>query len=207
MNSVVSFSICAVFTVLCACASPPNQSVDTSDASRIEALREEQFRLLAQVRYELAIMERTLSADSASDDTRAKRRERYDALRREFRRIEDSVQSGEEGGTFYISAGAKDPRVAEYYDRLRKRIESAGTSHFPKEAGTSIYGTAAVLVSMRRTGEVTAVDVAESSSAAIRLHVQALMQGLSPMEPFPSGIASGATRVLLVTTFNYTDNR
>jgi protein TonB len=205
MRSIASQLAATTFLLLCACASLPQQSVATGgDASLVEKLREEQFQLLAQVRYELALLEPIVNASRGSDERTVKFRERYDALRREFRRIEDDVQKNESGSTVYVSAGAKDPRIAEYYERLRVRIEEAGTSSFPRVAGKSIYGAAAVLVSMRPTGEVTAVEVAESSSDEIRRHVQALMQRLSPLEPLPRTVDPGASRVLLVAAFNYT---
>ena len=205
MRAVAPPLALAIFVALCACSSPPQQHVDTgSEVSHIEDLREEQFRLLAQVRYELALLESKVNAGRASDQRTAKVREQYEALRRTFRTIEDDIQGNDAAGTVYVSAGARDLRIAEYYERLRVRIEEAGTANFPNVAGKSIYGTAAVLVSMRPTGEVTVVDVVESSSNEVRRHVQALMQSLSPLEPLPRTVATGASRVLLVAVFNYT---
>jgi outer membrane biosynthesis protein TonB len=196
------FALCiAALTLLCSCAAPPQ--APSVPNLQIERLREEQYRLLAQVRYELAMLEPRVRAAQGDDPESIRFRERYKRLKSQFTSIEEEVQATESGDTVYVSADAKNPLLAAYYERLRARIEQAGTSNFPVAEGQSVYGTASVLLTLNSDGVLKEVEVIQSSSEVLRSQSQLLLQSLSPFEPLPSDVALKASRVVIVTSFRY----
>ena len=192
-------SLLAFAAVLsCSCAAAQHQSPDAASVS----LLEEQCKLLAQVRQELAVLEPRYIVTRGPEPEAVRFRESYKGLQTRFRAIETTVEA-DRSHTVCVYAGASDPQISAYYEKLKAIVERAGESNFPRNSGTFIYGYASISASITPTGEVSAVEVAESSSGAIGDHTRALLLSVSPVEPLPSAVAPSARRVLFVATFNY----
>ncbi len=152
----------------------------------------------------MSLLEQQLQPKQKEDDSANSYRTKYQALRSALEQIESEIRQDEAVTTLYLSARARDPIVAQYYERLRARIEAAGTANFPSINGKPVYGSGAVLLYMNTEGRVTSVEVVESTGEAVRTHIESLLRSLSPFEPMPSEVARRPERVLLVTAFNYT---
>jgi periplasmic protein TonB len=175
-----------------------------SDGPTLEQLRKEQFKLLAEVRYELALLAPSVEHATVDDPESKRRREKYDQLKAKFIEIEAEVESEKTDRTIYVSSSSKDARLADYYHALKTRIERAGTETFPVLDGRPARGTASVLLAMDAAGKVQRVDVVKSSSAVLRRHAEALLRSLAPYELLPPAVAANANRVVFVAFFNYT---
>lgn len=199
--NILSLPLC-VLGMLCSCAAQPQQLSEAS-ASSVVKLLEEQCTLLAQARHDLAALEPRYLAARGPDAESVRFRERYEVMQAQFRSIENSV-AVDRSHTICVYSGARDPQINVYYDSLSGRLKAAGESTFPRDAGKLIYGWATVLASITPEGEITTVDVVESSSEAIGAHARTLLRSMSPVAPLPAGFAPTARRVLFVATLNYT---
>jgi periplasmic protein TonB len=101
------------------------------------------------------------------------------------------------------TASARAADEAEYLRRWIEWVEKIGNENYPEEARRKkIYGAMRMAVTMERDGEVTGVEILQSSGqrvldqAAVRI-----VRLAAPFEPFPSVISED--RIEIIRTWNF----
>jgi protein TonB len=186
---------------------PPSLVTRAGDAldeeeQRIEAMKAQQNRLLAQLREEIA----RLSSAQPADATEALAREmRRQALVRALAEIEKRIE--EENARprrRYISPATREAVYALYYDELRRRIEDRGTAQFPEQGGRKLYGELTMVITVNHDGRVLGTEIAQSSGIAyLDQHAQAIVHALR-FAPFTTAMRQRADQIVVVSRFRFT---
>lgn len=184
----------------------PTKTVPRSAAEtkqKIAELQAEQRRLLQEIRAEIARLPVLPSPSSDEPEERSAHRSRREQLLTLLKEIESRINADSKIRAIYVTKGNQPAAVDSYSERLRERIEAAGTARFPSADGQALYGRAVLLFSVNKDGTLGYVEVIESSSKELADHATALIQELSPFEPFPKEVAKIADRIVLSPHFNY----
>ena len=189
---------------------PPTLQARTGDAMedeerRIEALKEKQNQLLAQVRKALASLPPPdLEAVNQSQDAIERERKRQ-ALVKMLAEIEKRInEENARPKKRYISPATREEVYAIYYDELRRKIEDRGTSNFPEAAGRKLYGELTMVITVNHTGEVLSTEVVQSSgNRAVDRRAQAIVRGLA-FGRFNDAMRRRADQIVVVSRFRFT---
>lgn len=189
---------------------PPTLQARTGDAMedeerRIEALKEKQNQLLAQVRKALASLPPPdLEAVNQSQDAIERERKRQ-ALVKMLAEIEKRInEENARPKKRYISPATREEVYAIYYDELRRKIEDRGTSNFPEAAGRKLYGELTMVITVNHTGEVLTTEVVQSSgNRTLDRRAQAIVRGLA-FGRFNEVMRRRADQIVVVSRFRFT---
>lgn len=189
---------------------PPTLQARTGDAMedeerRIEALKEKQNQLLAQVRKALASLPPPdLEAVNQSQDAIERERKRQ-ALVKMLAEIEKRInEENARPKKRYISPATREEVYAIYYDELRRKIEDRGTSNFPEAAGRKLYGELTMVITVNHTGEVLSTEVVQSSgNRTLDRRAQAIVRGLA-FGRFNDAMRRRADQIVVVSRFRFT---
>ncbi len=189
---------------------PPTLQARTGDAMedeerRIEALKEKQNQLLAQVRKALASLPPPdLEAVNQSQDAIERERKRQ-ALVKMLAEIEKRInEENARPKKRYISPATREEVYAIYYDELRRKIEDRGTSNFPEAAGRKLYGELTMVITVNHTGEVLSTEVVQSSgNRTLDRRAQAIVRGLA-FGRFNEVMRRRADQIVVVSRFRFT---
>ena len=189
---------------------PPTLQARTGDAMedeerRIEALKEKQNQLLAQVRKALASLPPPdLEAVNQSQDAIERERKRQ-ALVKMLAEIEKRInEENARPKKRYISPATREEVYAIYYDELRRKIEDRGTSNFPEAAGRKLYGELTMVITINHTGEVLSTEVVQSSgNRTLDRRAQAIVRGLA-FGRFNDAMRRRADQIVVVSRFRFT---
>ena len=189
---------------------PPTLQARTGDAmedeeQRIEALKEKQNQLLAQVRKALASLPPPdLEAVNQSQDAIERERKRQ-ALVKMLAEIEKRInEENARPKKRYISPATREEVYAIYYDELRRKIEDRGTSNFPEAAGRKLYGELTMVITVNHTGEVLSTEVVQSSgNRTLDRRAQAIVRGLA-FGRFNDAMRRRADQIVVVSRFRFT---
>lgn len=173
------------------------------DEQRIEAMKEQQNRLLAQLRQEIA---RLSSAPQPAQASEAQAREqRRQALVKALAEIEKRIQ--EENARprkRYISPATREEVYALYYDELRRRIEDRGTAQFPEQGGRKLYGELTMVITVNHDGRVLDTEVVQSSGIPyLDSRAQAIVRSLQ-FARFNAAMRQRADQIVVVSRFRFT---
>lgn len=189
---------------------PPNTQVrlgDTAeeDERRIEALKERQNQILAQVRKQLATMPppdlEAVSPNQAAAEQEQKRQALVKILAEIEKRINEENQRPKKR---YISPATREEVYAIYYDGLRRKIEDRGTSNFPEAGGRKLYGELTMIITVNHTGNVLHTEVVQpSGNATLDRRAQAIVRGLE-FGRFSDAMRRRADQIVIVSRFRFT---
>jgi len=189
---------------------PPNAVArigDTTeeDEQQIDALREQQNLLLAQVRQQLASMPpQELEAVNPSQQS-VEREARRRALVKILAEIEKRInEENARPKKRYISPATREAVYAIYYDDLRRRIEERGTSNFPEAGGRKLYGELTMVITVNFSGEVLQTEVVQSSGQPVLdRRAQAIVAGMN-YGRFSDAMRREADQIVVVSRFRFT---
>lgn len=175
------------------------------EARRVEALREQQERLLAQVRNALAAMPPPEKATAPASREAVEREERRQALVKILAEIEKRInEENARPKKRYISPATREAVYAVYYDGLRRRIEQHGTANFPEAAGRKLYGELTMVITVNHTGQVLATEVVQGSgNNLLDRRAQAIVSGLT-FGRFSDAMRRQADQIVVVSRFRFT---
>lgn len=187
---------------------------------RLEQLEEEQRRLMTQSR-EAAPSVRSQPLKPGDKPTEAPVRGQDDRtsttemarLEAEIgRNLEHYAKRPKRMQLTATSAQAVD--YAQYYDRLRRKIEIRGTSDFPQKNGKPIYGQLILVINVNRQGKlgynrdgynIEAIDVAKSSGdPALDRQAVAIARAAAPFGAFTPEMQSKQDILEVISTFKFT---
>lgn len=171
---------------------------------RIEAMKEQQSRLLAQLRQQLAALPEPDPRNAREADWK-EREQRRQALVRTLAEIEKRInEENARPRKRYISPSTREEVYAIYYDELRRRIEDRGTANFPEVGGRKLYGELTMVITVNHDGRVLETEVVQSSGQpALDSRAQAIVRSLS-FGRFSHEMRRRADQIVVVSRFRFT---
>jgi protein TonB len=189
---------------------PPSTTArigDTTDEDerRIEALKEQQNLILAQVRQQLANMPppdlKAVNPSPAAIEQEEKRKALVKILAEIEKRINEENARPKKR---YISPATREEVYAIYYDDLRRKIEDRGTTNFPEAAGRKLYGELTMIITVNHTGAVLDTEVVQTSgNNTLDRRAQAIVRSLS-FGRFNEAMRRRADQIVVVSRFRFT---
>ena len=189
---------------------PPNTVArigDTleEDERQIEALKEQQNLLLAQVRKQLTNM-LPPEVESVNPSQQSVEREaRRQALVKVLAEIEKRInEENARPKKRYISPATREAVYAIYYDDLRRKIEERGTSNFPEAGGRKLYGELTMIITVNFSGEVLRTEVVQSSGQPLLDRRAQAIVGSMNYGRFSDAMRRQADQIVVVSRFRFT---
>jgi len=174
------------------------------DEQQLEAMKEQQNRLLAQLRQQLASMP-TPDPREAMDAQQIAREQRRQALVRTLAEIEKRInEENARPRKRFISPSTREAVYAAYYDTLRRRIEDRGTANFPESGGRRLYGELTMVITVNHDGGVLGTEVVQSSGQTLLdARATAIVRSLS-FGRFTPEMRRQADQIVVVSRFRFT---
>ncbi|MDP2262440.1 MAG: TonB family protein [Hydrogenophaga sp.] len=189
---------------------PPSTTArigDTTDEDerRIEALKEQQNQVLAQVRRQLANLPppdlQAINPSPAAVEQEEKRKALVKILAEIEKRINEENARPKKR---YISPATREEVYAIYYDDLRRKIEDRGTTNFPEAAGRKLYGELTMVITVNHTGAVLSTEVVQpSGNSTLDRRAQAIVRSLD-FGRFNEAMRRRADQIVVVSRFRFT---
>lgn len=187
---------------------------------RIEQLEEDQRRLMTQSR-EAAPSVRSQPVKPGEQRQPAPTRGQDDRTAvTEMARLEAEIgrnleQYAKRPKRMQLTAtSAQGVDYAQYYDRLRRKIETRGTSDFPQRNGKPLYGQLILVINVNRLGKlgynrdgynVESIDVAKSSGdPALDRQAVAIVRAAAPFGAFTPEMQQRQDILEVISTFKFT---
>ena len=191
---------------------PPSALSEAGDAQeeetrrQLQFLQEQQDRMLAQVKNQLAAMPPPLpNRPGATPEQQAaeeKRRRLIKLLAEIERRINTENARPKKR---YISPATREEVYAIYYDGLRRAIEEKGTENFPEVAGKKLYGELTMIVTVNFDGKILQTEIVESSgNKSLDRRAEAIARNAGPFGVFNEAMRRKADQILVVSRFKFT---
>lgn len=180
---------------------------DVEDAQQqAEQLLEEQNRLLAQVRRQLAMMPRP---DPRHVDTSAEGRAQAEKRRQLVRLLAEIEKRVNEENARprkrYISPATREAAYALYYDRLRRKVEDKGTRNFPEAGGKKLYGDLVMILTVNFDGSVLSTEIVQGSgNRLLDQRAEAIARAAGPFGPFNAEMRAKTDQLAVVARFRFT---
>jgi periplasmic protein TonB len=189
---------------------PPSTTArigDTTDEDerRVEALKEQQNQILAQVRRQLANLPapdlQAINPSPAAVEQEEKRKALVKILAEIEKRINEENARPKKR---YISPATREEVYAIYYDDLRRKIEDRGTTNFPEAAGRKLYGELTMVITVNHTGAVLSTEVVQpSGNSTLDRRAQAIVRSLD-FGRFNEAMRRRADQIVVVSRFRFT---
>jgi len=173
-------------------------------ANPIEAMRQQQNVLLAQVRDQLSALQN--SAESSADPSKAmQQEERQRRLVQQIAALEKDVATeNARPRKRFFSPTTREAVFAVYFTELRRAIEKQGTLDFPQRDGEKIFGELTMAITVDAAGRVVATSLARSSGdALLDHHAENIVRRAAPYGAFSAAIRATADQLVFVARFRF----
>ena len=194
----------AAAALLVDAATPGLEFQDQPATSSIEALREQQNLLLAQVRDQLTALQS--NAESSADPGKStQQEERQRRLVQQIAALEKDVATeNARPRKRFFSPTTREAVFAAYFSELRRAIEKQGTLDFPQRDGEKIFGELTMAITVDAVGRVVATSLARSSGdAVLDRHAESVVRRAAPYGPFSAAIRATADQLVFVARFRF----
>jgi len=189
----------------------PSALTDVADPAddvqrKIASMQAQQMQLLTQIKRQLAEMPPPMVARMAPDPAQAEREEKRRQLMNILAEIEKRISAeNERPKKRYISPATREEVYALYYDRLRRKIESQGTTAFPALAGQKLYGELTMALTVNFNGQLVATEVMQSSgNLTLDRQAQSIALRSAPFGRFTPDMRRQADQIVVVSRFTFT---
>jgi protein TonB len=190
---------------------PPSALTDLGDPAeevqrKIESMQMQQMLLLTQLKKQLEAMPPPVALRLAQDPAQAMREEKRQQLMNILAEIEKRISAeNERPKKRYISPATREEVYALYYDRLRRKIESQGTTAFPALGGRKLYGELTMALTVNFNGQLLATEVMRSSgNLALDRQAQSIAVRSAPFGRFSPEMRRKADQIVVVSRFTFT---
>ena len=190
---------------------PPSALTELGDPAeevqrKIALMQAQQMQLLTQIQKQLAAMPPPMVARMAQDPAQAEREEKRRQLMDILAEIEKRINAeNERPKKRYISPATREEVYALYYDRLRRKIESQGTTTFPVLAGQKLYGELTMALTVNANGQLLASEVMQSSgNLTLDRQAQSIALRSAPFGRFTPEMQRQADQIVVVSRFTFT---
>ncbi len=164
----------------------------------LQALQEQQSLMLSQVKNLLAQLPPT-NPKEQSNTVEQQRQQLLKMLAEIEQRIEEENARPRKR---YLSPSTREVVYAQYYDQLKRKIETTGTRNFPEKQGQKLYGALTMIVTVDARGKVLTTEVVESSGQPdLDRRAQAIANQAGPFGPFTNAMRRQADQLALVSRF------
>ena len=183
--------------------SPINQIGQHLDSmeQQVTALQTQQSLLLAQVKAQLAQLPTTQN-EMQREATQARRRQLLKMLAEIEQRIETENARPRKR---YLSPSTREVSYAQYYDRLRRKVETLGTQQFPQVGTRKLYGDLTMIITVDSQGRVMGTEiVTPSGQPELDRRAQAIASRAGPFGPFTHDMKRQTDQLALVSRFSFT---
>ena len=173
-------------------------------ANPIEAMRQQQNVLLAQVRDQLSALQN--SAESSADPSKAmQQEERQRRLVQQIAALEKDVATeNARPRKRFFSPTTREAVFAAYFTELRRAIEKQGTLDFPQRDGEKIFGELTMAITVDAAGRVVVTSLARSSGdALLDHHAENIVRRAAPYGAFSAAIRATADQLVFVARFRF----
>ena len=194
----------AAAALLVDAATPGLEFQDQPATSSIEALREQQNLLLAQVRDQLTALQS--NAESSADPGKStQQEERQRRLVQQIAALEKDVATeNARPRKRFFSPTTREAVFAAYFSELRRAIERQGTLDFPQRDGEKIFGELTMAITVDAAGRVVTTSLARSSGdAVLDRHAESVVRRAAPYGPFSAAIRATADQLVFVARFRF----
>ncbi len=192
---------------------PPSALTDLGDPAeevqrRIASMQAQQMQLLTQIRKQLTAMPPPMAARMTPDPAQAEREEKRQQLINILAEIDKRIRAeNERPKKHYISPATREAVYALYYDQLRRKIESQGTTAFPALAGQKLYGELTMALTVDFEGQLMTSEVLQSSgSATLDRQAQSIAMRAAPFGRFVAEMRRRADQIVVVSRFTFARN-
>ncbi len=170
---------------------------------KIEALKNEQVRLIQQLKQELSQLNSQSPQNNVSSLKSDAVAERQKQLSSQLAQIEKQSQAMQGGPKKrYIGPATQEVSFARYYDKMRRSIETTGTENFPQAGGEKLYGSLTMVITLNAQGKVIQTEVATpSGKPLLDQRAVAIVQGAAPFDSFTPEMKRQADQLVVVTRF------
>ena len=171
---------------------------------QIESLKNEQQRLIQQLKHELFQLNtnHVQANEVNSADALAERKKQLANQLAQIEKQSQALQGGPKKR--YIGPATKEVSYARYYDKMRRTIEVTGTENFPQAAGQMLYGQLTMIITLDNKGQVLNTEVASGSGQyVLDQQAQAIVRGASPFGAFTADMKKEADQLVVVTRFQF----
>ncbi|MBM3387034.1 MAG: TonB family protein [Betaproteobacteria bacterium] len=171
---------------------------------KIRALAQQRMALLHALQQELTELQSESDRHPTDDLQQQSRQERRRLLTEQLARIEREQGAQQGPRRRHIGPATQEVAYALYYDRLRQRIESEGTRHFPQAQGSKLYGELIMAITLDHQGRVLATEVARSSGRPpLDEHATRIVRQAAPYGAFSEAMRQQADQIVVVTGFRF----
>lgn len=180
-------------------------TVEEDQQRQLQALKEQQERILAEVRRRLASMPPPDLQAVNTNREAFEREQQRQALVKLLAEIEKRInEENARPKRRYISPATREEVYALYYDELRRRIEDRGTRNFPEAGGRKLYGELTMIMTVNHTGEVLETEVVQGSgNPTLDRRAEAIVRSLS-FGRFSDAMRRQADQIVVVSRFRFT---
>lgn len=179
---------------------------EAADATQrqIDKLQSQQMQLLTQLKQQLAALPPEV-ARMVKDPVDAAREEKRRQLVKILGEIEKRISDeNERPQKRYVSPATREEAYAVYYDRLRRSIESLGTTAFPSLAGQKLYGELTLALTVNSSGQLLVSEVLQSSgNPALDRQAQSIAARAGPYGRFSPAMLRQADQIVVVSRFTF----
>jgi protein TonB len=190
---------------------PPSALTDLGDPAeevqrKIASMQAQQMQLLTQIKKQLAAMPPPVVARLTQDPAQAEREEKRRQLMNILAEIEKRISAeNERPKKRYVSPATREEVYALYYDRLRRKIESQGTTAFPALAGQKLYGELTMALTVNFDGQLLATEVMQTSgNLTLDRQAQSIAVRSGPFGRFTPEMRRQADQIVVVSRFTFT---
>ncbi len=104
----------------------------------------------------------------------------------------------------YLGPSTREVAYAEYYDRLRRRIEAQGTRHFPTHQGKRLYGALTLVLTVDAQGRMVSTElVAGSGQSELDRRARSIANSAAPFGEFSPDMKRQADQLAWVIRFSF----
>jgi protein TonB len=165
---------------------------------QISALQTQQSLMLSQVKKLLAQLPPT-QAQEQNSAVEQQRKQLLNMLAEIEQRIQEENARPRKR---YLSPSTREVAYAQYYDQLKRKIETLGTRNFPQRQGQKLYGSLTMIVTVDARGNVLSTEVVHSSGQPeLDRSAQAIAAQAGPFGPFTAAMRRQADQLALVSRF------
>ena len=172
---------------------------------RIAQLEQEQQRLLTQVRQQIVQLARTAQHETNPDSKQAmedRRKQLLDLLGAIERQINE--QNAKPRRRF-IGPATREVAYAQYYDKLKLKIEKRGTTDFPEQDGKKLYGDLIMTMTIDARGRLLDATIVRSSgNPVLDRQAMAIVRASAPFGRFTNAMTRDADQIVVVSRFRFT---
>ena len=185
-------------------AAPGLEFQDQAASNAVQAMRQEQNLLLAQVREQLASLQQS-AVDAVDPLTAAQQEERRRSLAQQIAILEKDVAAeNARPRKRFFSPSTREAVFAAYYSELRQAVERQGTQDFPQGQSGKLFGELTMAITVDAAGRVLSTALARSSGdAALDRQAQAIVRQAAPFGAFSAAIRSTADQLVFVARFRF----